>query len=129
LRAGAADLVAGAGDDLRVVVFFLDALMTMGGYGSPNEAKRSRSEANAPAAERRIYRTVTFRSESKAGQARRLQAKTSSGRKKRAISATPFSTLSEAWTTLIIMSVPKSPRRVPLAALRESVGPSRSRTR
>ena len=32
LRAGAADLVAGAGDDLRVVVFFLDALMTMGGY-------------------------------------------------------------------------------------------------
>jgi hypothetical protein len=32
LRAGAGDFVAGAGDGLRVAVFFLDALMTMGGY-------------------------------------------------------------------------------------------------
>ena len=33
------------------------------------------------------------------------------------------------WTTLRIISVPKSPRIVPLAALRESVGPRRSLTR
>ena len=54
--------------------------------------------------------------------------KISPGPKKRASSILAFSTLSEACTTLRIISVPKSPRMVPLAALRESVGPSRSRT-
>lgn len=54
--------------------------------------------------------------------------KISPGAKKRASSAFAFSTLSEAWTTLRIISVPKSPRIVPFGALRESVGPRRSRT-
>jgi hypothetical protein len=40
----------------------------------------------------------------------------------------PLASLSEACTTFFIMSEPKSPRMVPLAALRESVGPRRSRT-
>jgi len=35
-----------------------------------------------------------------------------------------FSTVSDACTTLRIISVPKSPRIVPLGALRESVGPA-----
>jgi hypothetical protein len=37
--------------------------------------------------------------------------------KKRAISALAFSTLSEAWTTFFIISVPKSPRIVPFGRL------------
>src|SRR5580658_5621567 len=54
--------------------------------------------------------------------------KISPGAKKRAISTLAFSTLSDACTTFLIISVPKSPRMVPFGAFREPVGPSRSRT-
>ncbi len=48
--------------------------------------------------------------------------------KKRFSSAAAASGESDAWATFTMVSTPKSPRMVPLAAFRESVGPRRERT-
>src|SRR4029077_6448835 len=115
----------------KALVYFqpADKARALGIYDQSIEIKYDRPKRCHVSRSFKCTRRAANRRSLDPSQRSRLTSNNSSGLKKRFSSVSAFSGLSEPWTKLNMVSFPKSPRIVPFAALRESVGPMRSRTR